>query len=113
MIEQQTFDGPDPTITITEPENIADILDPYSASAKRRGSAEETKRRIQSLSEQLPFMGTSPLSFRGKGDMPPDDSVPSEKKEDVISKLERLARLKEKGVLSEEEFVKQKKRLLY
>ncbi|MDU6539582.1 SHOCT domain-containing protein [Mixta calida] len=32
--------------------------------------------------------------------------------DDLISKLERLAQLKEKGILTEEEFLQQKQRLL-
>ena len=32
---------------------------------------------------------------------------------DVVSKLERLAKLREQGILSEEEFAEQKKRILY
>ncbi|MCQ4103719.1 PH domain-containing protein [Erwinia persicina] len=60
----------------------------------------------------IPFTNLINETKNGLNDEKKTSELPAPETSDFISKLERLASLKEKGILSEEEFQQQKQRIL-
>ena len=58
---------------------------------------------------KLRMLGLDPGAVAGAGDAPPPEAAPED---DTLERLERLAALKASGVLTDEEFAAQKRRIL-
>lgn len=68
--------------------------------------------QCNSCNEIIPYEHDGTSHVCGASEAEPPKSIGSKESDDVISKLERLASLKEKGFITEIEFEQQKKKLI-
>ena len=88
------------------------LLDPSVARKVRE--TEEFKASVRRALASLPLPNTPPdvSALRSETTVPSSEDTPSEPTDDVRDRLDRLTRLRDDGVISEEEYNDQRQRIL-